>query len=76
MANEYSVIYLDDERNAGRPVLVDNRGVPVRSPGSFWPRMAAPRVAYAQPMQAMQPMTQPQPTVIPASTDGLAGAWW
>ena len=25
MANEYSVIYLDDERNAGRPVLVDNR---------------------------------------------------
>ena len=76
MANEYSVIYLDDERNAGRPVLVDNRGVPVRSPGSFWPRMAAPRVTYPQPVQ-MQPMTQPQPTVIyhqaPAKPSVLAG---
>ena len=75
MANEYSVIYLDDERNAGRPVLVDNRGMPVRSPGGFWPRVAAPRVAYAQPMQAMQ--TQPQPTVIyhqaPAKPSVLAG---
>ena len=78
MANEYSVIYLDDERNAGRPVLVDNRGVPVRGPGGFWPRVGVgPRVAYPQPMPPMYGQTQPQPTVIyhqaPAKPSVLAG---
>ena len=75
MANDYSVIYIDDERNA-RPTLVDNRGVPVpRTAGGFWPRVGAPRAVYPQ---GMPPMYGPaQPTVVyhqpAAKASALAG---
>ena len=78
MANEYNVIYLDDERNAGRPVIVDNRGVPVRAPAGFWPRIGiGPRMAYPQAMPAGYAQMPAQPTVIyhqaPAKASVLAG---